>query len=128
MKDVATREGTTVVRGVLRSGRGGFLLGAGVAPGSGIQSIRLDDQQVIGAEQLRAKEPMLIRFWGLGTREVPMEVAFDANATPKLVLFERSPLLDTEEGRSLAAARPADAAPAYTGDSAVVFVTLDLKP
>jgi len=128
MKDVATREGTTVVRGILRSGRGGFLLGAGVAPGSGIQSIRLDNQQVIGAEQRKDREPMLIRFWGLGTREVPMEVAFDANATPKLVLFERSPLPDSEEGRSLAAARPADAAPAYTGDSAVVFVTLDLKP
>jgi hypothetical protein len=57
-----------------------------------------------------------------------MEVAFAANATPKLILFERSPLPDSEEGRSLAAARPADAAPAYSGDSALVFVTIDLKP
>jgi hypothetical protein len=128
VENVATREGTTAVRGVLRSGRGGFLLGAGAAPGSGIQSIRVDNQQVIGAEQPKGKEPMLIRFWGLGMRDVSMEVAFAANASPKLVLFERSPLPDSEEGRSLAAARPADAAPAYSGDSALVFVTLDLKP
>ena len=127
MKDVATREGTTVVRGILRSGRGGFLLGAGIAPNSGIRSLRLDDQEAIGAENLKGKDPMLVRFWGLGTRAVPMEVSFDADAAPKLVLFERSSLADSTEGRSLAAARPADAAPAYTGDSALVFVTIDLK-
>ena len=126
--DVATRDGTTVVRGMLRSGRGGYLLGAGAPPGSAIRSIRVDDQQVTGAARLQGKEPLLLRFWGLGTREVPIEVAFATGATPRLVLFERSPLPDSEEGRSLAAARPADAAPAYTGDSAVVVVTTDLKP
>ena len=127
MNDVATREGTTVVRGVLRSGRGGFLLGAGIAPGSGIQSIRVDHQEVVGVEELKSKEPTLVRLWGLGTREVPMEIAFAADAAPRLVLFERSPLPDSEEGRSLAAARPADAAPEQYGDSALVFVTIDLK-
>ena len=127
INDVATRDGMTVVRGALRGGRGGFLLGAGIAPNSGIRSLRLDDQEAIGAENLKGKDPMLVRFWGLGTRAVPMEVSFDADAAPKLVLFERSSLPDSTEGRSLAAARPADAAPAYTGDSALVFVTIDLK-
>jgi hypothetical protein len=117
-----------VVRGVLRSGRGGYLLGVGAAPGSGIRSIRVDGQQAIGTEQLQSKDPALVRLWGLGTRDVPMEVAFAADAAPKLVLFERSPMPDSDEGRSLAAARPVDAAPAYSGDSAIVVVATDLKP
>ena len=128
VKDVTTRDGTTVARGVLHSGRGGYLLGVGAAPGSGIRAIRVDGQEAIGAVQLQGKEPALVRLWGLGTRDVPMEVAFAADAAPKLVLFERSSLPDSDEGRSLAAARPADAAPAYSGDSAIVVVTKDLKP
>jgi len=116
-----------VVRGVLRSGRGGFQIGVGMAPRSGVQSIRLDNQELIGADQLEGKEPRFVRFWGLGSRDVPLEIAFEAGTAPKLVLFERSPLPDSEEGRALAAARPADAAPAYSGDSALVFVVLDLK-
>jgi hypothetical protein len=127
VRDVATRDGTTVVRGVLRSGRGGFLLGVGAAAGSGIRSVRLDDQPAMGTAPSQGKDPLLLRFWGLGTREVPMEVAFAADATPRLVLFERSALPDSDEGRALKAARPADAAAAYTGDSAVVVVTIDLK-
>jgi hypothetical protein len=115
------------VRGVLRSGRGGSLLGVRIAPRSGIQSIRLDNQELIGADLLRGKEQALVRFWGLGSRDVPMEISFDAGAAPKLVLFERSPLPESEEGRALVAARPIDAAPAYAGDSALVFVAIDLK-
>jgi hypothetical protein len=112
---------------VLRSGRAGFQVGAGIAPHSGIQSIRFENQELIGADQLKGKEPTFVRFRGLGSRDVPMEISFDAGTAPKLVLFERSPLPDSEEGRALVAARPADAAPAYTGDSALVFVVVDLK-
>ncbi|HYS68795.1 MAG TPA: hypothetical protein VEM14_01030, partial [Gemmatimonadaceae bacterium] len=68
-----------------------------------------------------------VRFWGLGSRDVPIEISFDAGAAPKLVLFERSPLPESEEGRALVAARPVDAAPSYAGDSALVFVAIDLK-
>jgi len=127
VKEVATQGGTTVVRGVLRSGRGGFVLGVRIAPQSGIQSIRLDNQELIGADLLKSKEQTLVRFWGLGSRDVPIEISFDAGAAPKLVLFERSPLPESEEGRALVAARPADAAPAYAGDSALVFIAIDLK-
>jgi hypothetical protein len=127
VKEVATQVGTTVVRGVLRSGRGGYQVGLGIAPDSGIQSIRLDNQELIGADLLKSKEPTFVRFWGLGSREVPMEISFDANTAPKLILFERSPLPDVEEARALVAARPAEAAPAYAGDSALVFIAIDLK-
>ncbi|HEY1438714.1 MAG TPA: M20/M25/M40 family metallo-hydrolase [Casimicrobiaceae bacterium] len=127
VKEVATQVATTVVRGVLRSGRGGYQVGIGIAPHSGIQSIRLDNQELIAADLLKSKEPTFVRFWGLGSREVPMEIAFDANTAPKLILFERSPLPDVEETRALVAARPADAAPAYAGDSALVFVAIDLR-
>ena len=127
VRELTTQGRTMVARGVLRSGRAGFQVGAGIAPHSGIQSIRLENQELIGADQLKGKEPTFVRFRGLGSRDVPMEISFDAGTAPKLVLFERSPLPDSEEGRALVAARPADAAPAYTGDSALVFVVVDLK-
>jgi hypothetical protein len=128
VKEVATQGGMTVVRGVLRSGRSGFLVGVGIAPHSGVRSIRLDHQEAVSAGRLMGNEqPTFVQFYGLGTREVPMEISFDAGAAPKLILFERSPLPDSEEGRALVAARPADAAPVQSGDSALVFVVLDLK-
>jgi Peptidase family M28 len=127
VNEVSTLGGTTVARGVLRSGRGGFFVGVGVTSHSGIQSIRLDHQEAVSADRLKGKEPTLVQFWGLGSREVPMEISFDAGTAPKPVLFERSPLPESDEGRALAASRPADATPAYGGDSALVFVVLDLK-
>jgi hypothetical protein len=127
-KEVATQGGTTVVRGVLRSGRGGFVVGVGIAPQSGVSSIRVDNQAAVGAERLKGGEPTFVQFWGLRSREVPMEIAFRANSAPKLILYERSPLPDSEEGRALTMARPADAAPVYSGDSALVFRVVDLKP
>ncbi len=128
VNEVATQGGTTVVRGTLRSGRGGFQIGIGVAPNSGVQSIRLDSQQAVSVDQLKGKEPTFVRVWGIGTRDVPMEISFDTATAPKVTLYERSPLPDSDEGRALIAARPADAAPDYNGDAALVFVVLDLKP
>jgi hypothetical protein len=56
-----------------------------------------------------------------------MEISFDAATSPKLTLYERSPLPDSDEGRALVAARPADAAPDYNGDTALVFTVVELK-
>jgi len=128
VNEVATQGGTTVVRGMLRSGRGGFQIGVGIAPNSGVQSIRVDNQPAVGADQLKGKEPTFVRIWGIGMREVSMEISFDAATAPKLTLYERSPLPDSDEARALIAARPADAAPDYNGDSALVFAVVDLKP
>ncbi|HXU56547.1 MAG TPA: hypothetical protein VN744_14005, partial [Casimicrobiaceae bacterium] len=128
VNEVATQGGTTVVRGTLRSGRGGFQIGIGIAPDSGIQSIRFENQAAVSAEQLRGKDPVFVRVWGIGMREVPMEISFAATTAPKLTLYERSPLPDTDEARALIAARPADAAPDYNGDTALVFIAVDLKP
>jgi len=69
-----------------------------------------------------------VRVWGIGTRDVPMEISFDAATSPKLTLYERSALPESDEGRALIAARPADAAPDYNGDCALVFTVVNLKP
>jgi hypothetical protein len=127
VKEVETQGGMAIARGVLKSGRGGFLIGIGLAPQSGVQSIRVDGQEAVGADRLKSKDPTFVQFWGLRSRAVPMEISFDAATVPTAILFERSPLPDSDEGRALVAARPADAAPAYSGDSALVFVPLDLK-
>jgi hypothetical protein len=118
----------TIVRGTLRSGRGGFQIGIGVAPNSGVRSIRVDNQQAVSVEQLKGKDPTFVRVWGIGMRDLPMEVSFDAASAPKLTLYERSPLPDSDEARALIAARPADAAPDYNGDTALVFTAVNLKP
>jgi hypothetical protein len=128
VKELATKGDATVARGMLRSGRGGFQLGVGIAPGSGIRSVRVEGQDAVGVDQLNGNEPTFIRVWGVGTREVAMEISFDASAAPRLTLYERSPLPDSDEARALVAARPADAAPDYNGDSALVFAVVELKP
>ena len=127
VNEITTQGGVTVARGTLRSGRGGFQIGIGVTPNSSIQSIRLDSQPAVSVDQLKGKDPTFVRVWGTGMRDVPMEISFDAATTPRLTLYERSPLPDSDEGRALVAARPAAAAPDYYGDSALVFTVLDLK-
>ena len=124
--DATTNDGTVVARGTLRSGRGGFLVGVGLAPKSGVTSLRFDGQAVVDAARLNGTAPIITRYWGAGTRDIAVEIAYDATAAPKIVLYERSTLPDSAEGRGLVAAKPADAAPVYSGDSALVFVTVDL--
>jgi hypothetical protein len=127
VKEIAPQGGSMIARGVLRSGRGGFLLGLAMAPHSGVQSIRLDNQETVTAGQLNGKDPIFVQFWGLQSREVPLEITFDASTSPKVVLFERSRLPDSDEARVLVTDRPADSAPAYSGDSALVYIAVELK-
>jgi len=126
LHEVTTNGGTIVARGTLRSGRGGFLVGIGFAPKSGVKSLRFDDQQVADPAKLNGTAPVITRFWGAETRDVAVEIEFDAAAAPKAILYERSTLPASGEAHGLIAARPADAAPVYSGDSALVFVTVDL--
>ncbi len=127
VREVTSVSGASVVHGTLHSGRGGFVMGIGVAPHSGIRSLRFDGQEVLSPEKLDGTDAVITRFWGFGSREVPVEITSDATATPKVLLYELSPLPESPEGRALAAGRPNDATPAYRGDSAVVFTSVDLK-
>ena len=125
--DATTANGVTTVRGMLHAGRGGFVMGFGFAAHSGIRSVRYDGQELISTEKLQGNDPLTTRFWGLSARDVPVEISFDASATPKIVLYELSPLPESDEGRALVAGRPEDATTAYRGDCATVFATVDLK-
>jgi hypothetical protein len=123
---IATRDGLAVLTGTLRSASGGFAMGLGVAPGSGVRSLRVEGQDLFGAKRLRGKDPSVGLLFGLATREVAVEIVFDPKAPAKIVLFERSPLPDADEARALIAARPKDAAPAHSGDGALVAIPIDL--
>lgn len=112
--------------GTLRSGRAGFVMGIAIAPGSGIRALRIDGQDALTPEHLRAKTPIIARLFAMGGREAPIEIVFDPNASAKLVLFERSTLPDSDEARTLTAARPNDAAPVDSGDGALVAIPIDL--
>jgi hypothetical protein len=126
LHEVKTVDGTTIARGTLRSGRSGFLMGIGFAPDTGVRSLRFDNQLVTDPQKLKGNAPVITRFWGSGARDVPIEISFDAAAAPRAILYERSVLPESGEARGLVAARPDDAAPVYSGDSALVFVTVDL--
>ena len=91
-----------------------------------MKSLRFDDQLVADAARLNGIAPVITRFWGAGARDIAVEIAYDAAAAPKIALYERSRLPDSDEGRGLLSARPANAAPVYSGDSALVFVQVDL--
>lgn len=124
--EIASRDGLSVLRGRLRSGHGGHVLGIGVGARSGVRAVRLENQRLIDAKQIDGGEPVVARLWGLGTREVPIEVAFDATLPADITLYERSALPQSEEATALTQARPADSAPVHGGDVAIVFVKLNL--
>ena len=119
--------GATLARATLHSGRGGFVMGIGIPPHSGIRSLRVEGQEVLSLEKLKGDDPVVTRFWGFGARDLPIEIAFDSNLPSKVILYELSPLPLSGEGHALIAARPDEATPAYRGDSAVVFAPFDLK-
>lgn len=124
--EVAAEGPLTVLRGSLRPGRGGLQLGFAIAPGSGIRTIRIAGQDLIGAERLSRPTPALAGLSGWGAADIPIEIAFDPAAKSELILIERSKLPDGVEPQALRAARPRDAAPAHNGDAAVVAVKYDL--
>jgi hypothetical protein len=110
---------------VLKPGHGGFLTGIVFAAHSGVRSVRHGSDEIVAPEKLDGDAPVRTAFWGLA--EVPLEITFDAAQTPpRVVVFELSPLSDSDEAHALIAARPADATPAYRGDSATVFTVIDL--
>src|SRR5262249_5179032 len=120
---VTTANGVTTWHGTLKAGRGGFIMGIGVQPGSGVKSISFDGEVVTSPEKLAGQDPVVTRLMGLGEREVAVEIAYDASRVPDIVLYELSPLPETDEGRALVAGRPEDAVQAYRGDCATVFKT-----
>ena len=124
--NIATRGALTVLTGTLRSGRGGFVMGLAVAPGSGLQSLRIEGQDVFDSKQLGAATPAFARIFGLGVRDVAIEITFDPKAPAKITLFERSALPDAEEASALTSTRPLDAAPVHSGDGSLVALPLDL--
>ncbi len=123
---ITTRGALTVLTGTLRSGRGGFVMGIAVAPDSGLKSLRIEGQEVFDAKRLGADTPALARLFGLGVRDVAIELTFDPKAPAKITLFERSALPDAQEARALTAARPLDAAPVHSGDGTLVALPVDL--
>lgn len=109
--DVAT------VDAVISPARDGFSLGLVLPENSGVTSVSAEGQEVLAIDGRRAASAS---FAGLSGRPVRLSITFDAAQTPKIVLFERAPLPQSQEAQSLAALRPANAAPAYNGDYALV--------
>ena len=111
----------------MHAARTGNLIGIALPPGSGILALRAAGQDVIGANQAGAKDPVIARFVGLADSELPVEIAFDAKSKPVITLFERSALPECAECNALTKARPADAAPVHSGDAAIVYRKVDLS-
>jgi hypothetical protein len=123
--EVATRNGLIVLSGILHAGRGGALVGLGAPEGSGLMSVRAENQDVLTAEALKAA-PVTATFVGLAARDASVEFTFDPAKPAAVILVEQSALPDDAEARRLQSLRPANAAPAHSGDTATVLVSLDL--
>jgi hypothetical protein len=117
---VMAQDKLKVLRGTIKGARGALHLTLAVRGQSGIQSIRVAEQVLVGASRLNQAEPLSMRLTGFGAHEIPIEIVFDPSKDPKLILIERAPLPDAPEARALTAARAADAAPVHNGDGAVV--------
>jgi hypothetical protein len=125
--EVQTGDKLSIARGVLRGGRGGLQLALGVAPKSGVRAIRFAGHEVVDAARLARDEPATARIVGWGARDIPVEIAFDPNGPTEVLLIERSALPESTETQALLDARPKDAAPVHSGNSAIVIVKRDLR-
>lgn len=124
---VATDKGVSMVSATLQSGRGGFVMGLAVPPGSGLQWIDVEGQRAVGAERLSAPGGVNLRLFGLGLQPVHVTLAFDPKKPASVVVFERSALPEGREAQELLASRPHDANQVHSGDGALVFRTVDLR-
>ncbi len=116
-----------VIDATLRGGRGGLQLAIGFVSNAGVRSLIVEGQEVVGEARLLKDTPVIARILGLGERDIPVQIKFDANGPPPaLILVERSPLPDGEETRALEGSRAKDAAPVHSGDNALVMVKVDL--
>ena len=125
--NVLAQDKLQVIRATLKGGRGGLQLALVLDGKSGIQSIRVGDEDLVGLTRLNQADPILARLAGYGDRGVPLEIVCDPAKKPQLTLVERSDLPDGEETRTLIAARSPNAAPVHSGDNAVVFRKVDLN-
>jgi hypothetical protein len=122
-----TQDKFQVLRATIKGGRGGLQMALALQGKSGIQSIRVADQDLVGTWRLNQADPILARLVGFGERGVPIEIVYDPAKKPSLTLVERSPLPDGREAQTLTAARAPDAAPVHSGDGTVVLREYDLQ-
>ena len=116
-----------LLRGSIHGARGALQITLGFKGQSGIQSVQIAGQPLVGASRLNQADPLFARLSGFGTHEIPIEIVYDPAKKPEIVLVERAPLPDSPEANALTAARAADAAPVHNGDSAVVVHTYTLE-
>jgi hypothetical protein len=116
-----------VINATLRGGRGGLQLAIGFVSNAGVRALIVNGEEVVGEARFRKDAPVIARILGLGERDIPVQIKFDANGPPPaLILVERSPLPDGDEPGALKASRAKDAAPVHAGDNALVIVKVDL--
>jgi hypothetical protein len=111
-------EGLRTVTASLRPARGGVGLGIGVPAGPGVRSIRVNGEELLPSGE--RSRPVLVRFWGFIDRDLSIEITVDPKAQTVVSVFEQGPLPDTNEAKGLVSSRPANAAPAFQGDAAMV--------
>jgi hypothetical protein len=126
-EQVLVQDKLRVARGTIKGGRGGLQLAVALEGKSGIQSFRVAGQEVANTWRLNQDEPLLARFAGFGEAGVQFELVYNPRVRPSLTVVERSGLPDSDEARTLVAARPTDAAPVHGGDNAVVVRTFSLN-
>jgi hypothetical protein len=122
-----TQDGLRLLRGRIQGARGALEMALGIAGQSGIQSVRIAGEDLVGAWRLNQKAPLLAGLTSFGAREIPIEILYDPAKNPVLKVIERAPLPDADEARALIAARAADAAPVHSGDSAITMRDYELN-
>lgn len=127
ISEVSHGAGITRLSGNVQAARAGFVLAIGVPAGTGIKSVSVEGQLVIGPEKLKGKSTVSARLFGVGNKRLKVEFEFTSSETASIVLIERSALPNNAETAHLLSMRPENASPVHSGDGALVFKTVDLQ-
>jgi hypothetical protein len=99
-----------VLRGTLRAGRNGFLLGLTFPPGVVLHELTVEDTTILHADNYAADKGVAATFSGLGERPLAIELTVPIETPFDVVAFELSAFPDHPDGAAIIRLRPDDAA------------------
>jgi hypothetical protein len=116
---------TTIVLGTLQASRDGLFVAVVAPEGSGVYSIAFAGGKAAERPSQEAK-PIFVRALGLRRSPMGVEIRMTKGRAADVLFAEQSALPDTDEARSLSAARGSLTMPVHLGDGAVVIVRHEL--
>lgn len=122
-RDEQTANGR-LIEGTIRSPSGMFYTGLSFSDGSAVNSLRIEQQLVLGDPDRPLSGPVVLRLHGAGTDAKQFSLRLKPDAETDLFAFEQGGLPNNPALEKVQNLRPDDAAPIHFGDHSLIVKPL----